>query len=134
MQTSQPIRLMLVDDHPVMRAGLANLLVLEKDFEVVAQSDDGESVVRLWQKHKPDVCLLDISMHGIDGIEAMRRLHHEERPSRGTRGGDHREVRGGRSHAGRRPGLRPRPLEGGAAAAAAAPAVITEKGWERSGE
>lgn len=75
MPTSRTIRLMLVDDHPVMRAGLANLLVLEKDFEVVAQSDDGESVVGLWQKHKPDVCLLDISMHGIDGIEAMRRLH-----------------------------------------------------------
>ena len=69
------IRLMLVDDHPVMRAGLANLLSLQKTFEVVAQADDGESAIALWQKHRPDVCLLDISMHGIDGIETMRRLH-----------------------------------------------------------
>lgn len=74
MPTSRTIRLMLVDDHPVMRAGLANLLALEKGFEVVAQADDGESALTLWQRHRPDVCLLDVSMHGIDGIETMRRL------------------------------------------------------------
>jgi DNA-binding NarL/FixJ family response regulator len=74
MGMSRTIRLMLVDDHPVMRAGLANLLALEKGFEVVAQADDGESAVALWQRHRPDVCLLDVSMHGIDGIETMRRL------------------------------------------------------------
>ena len=74
MPTSRTIRLMLVDDHPVMRAGLANLLgVLQKDFQVVAQADDGESAIALWQRHRPDVCLLDVSMHGIDGIETMRR-------------------------------------------------------------
>lgn len=70
----QRIRLLLVDDHPVMRAGLANLLSLEKDFEVVAQADDGETALRLWQQHRPDVCLLDVTMHGIDGIETLRRL------------------------------------------------------------
>jgi DNA-binding NarL/FixJ family response regulator len=74
MAASRHIRLMLVDDHPVMRAGLANLLVLERDFTVVAQADDGEAAVALWQEHRPDVCLLDVSMHGIDGIETMRRL------------------------------------------------------------
>lgn len=74
MATGHRIRLMLVDDHPVMRAALANLLILEKDFNVVAQADDGEAVVALWQEHRPDVCLLDVSMHGIDGIETMRRL------------------------------------------------------------
>ncbi|MFM8378319.1 MAG: response regulator [Planctomycetia bacterium] len=74
MTPAQHIRLMLVDDHPVMRAGLANLLSLEKDFRVVAQADDGESALTLWQRHRPDVCLLDVSMHGIDGIETMRRL------------------------------------------------------------
>lgn len=68
------IRLLLVDDHPVMRAGLANLLALEKDFEVVAQADDGETALRLWQQHRPDICLLDVTMHGIDGIETLRRL------------------------------------------------------------
>ena len=70
----QRIRLLLVDDHPVMRAGLANLLSLEKDFAVVAQADDGETAIALWQKHTPDVCLLDVTMHGIDGIETLKRL------------------------------------------------------------
>jgi len=74
MPASRTINLMLVDDHPVMRAGLANLLALQKDFRVVAQADDGESAIALWQQHRPDVCLLDVSMHGIDGIETMRRL------------------------------------------------------------
>lgn len=74
MPLSARIRLLLVDDHPVMRAGLANLLALEKDFEVVAQADDGETALRLWQQHRPDVCLLDVTMHGIDGIETLRRL------------------------------------------------------------
>lgn len=74
MPLSARIRLLLVDDHPVMRAGLANLLSLEKDFEVVAEADDGEAALRLWQHHRPDVCLLDVTMHGIDGIETLRRL------------------------------------------------------------
>jgi DNA-binding NarL/FixJ family response regulator len=74
MVSDRRIRLLLVDDHPVMRAGLANLLGAEEDFHVVAQADDGESALRLWQEHHPDVCLLDITMHGIDGIETLRRL------------------------------------------------------------
>lgn len=74
MSTPPRIRLLLVDDHPVMRAGLANLLGLEKDFAIVAQADDGETALRLWQQHRPDVCLLDVTMHGIDGIETLRRL------------------------------------------------------------
>lgn len=68
------IRLLLVDDHPLMRAGLANLLETEPDFLVVAQADDGEAALELWRSHKPDVCLLDVTMHGIDGIETLRRL------------------------------------------------------------
>jgi two-component system NarL family response regulator len=69
-----PIRLLLVDDHAVMRVGLANLLSSEGDFQVVAQADDGHAVVDLWRQHRPDVCLLDMTMHGIDGVETLRRL------------------------------------------------------------
>jgi DNA-binding NarL/FixJ family response regulator len=68
------IRLLLVDDHPVMRAGLANLLGSESDFSVVAQADDGETAVDLWHQHRPDVTLLDLTMHGIDGLETLRRI------------------------------------------------------------
>ena len=70
------IRLLLVDDHPVMRAGLANLLNSEPGFSVVGQANDGEQGVRLWGELRPDICLLDITMHGIDGIEALRRIRH----------------------------------------------------------
>jgi two-component system nitrate/nitrite response regulator NarL len=69
-----PIRLLLVDDHAVMRAGLANLLATVGDFAVVAQADDGLSALRVWRQHRPDVCLLDMTMHGIDGVETLQRL------------------------------------------------------------
>jgi DNA-binding NarL/FixJ family response regulator len=75
MHLTSRIRLLLVDDHPVMRAGLANLLSTEPDFQVVAQADDGETAIRLWQQHTPDVCLLDMTMHGLDGVETLKRLH-----------------------------------------------------------
>lgn len=71
---SAPIRLLLVDDHPVMRAGMANVLGIDPDFEIVAQADDGETALALWCRHRPDVTLLDISMGGIDGIDILRRM------------------------------------------------------------
>ncbi|MEO8616949.1 MAG: response regulator transcription factor [Luteolibacter sp.] len=77
-----PIRLLLVDDHPVMRAGMANVLAMDSGFEVVAQADDGESALVLWRQHRPDVTLLDISMGGIDGIDTMRRLRQDHPAAR----------------------------------------------------
>lgn len=74
MPVSRAIRLMLVDDHPVMRAGLAALLSRQPDFQVVAEADDGEAAIALWPRHRPDVVLLDIAMRGLDGIETVRRL------------------------------------------------------------
>jgi len=71
------IRVMLVDDHPVMRVGLANVLSLNHGFAVVAQADDGPSAIELWRQHRPDVCLLDVSLDRMDGIETLRRLRAE---------------------------------------------------------
>ncbi len=71
------IRVMLVDDHPVMRVGLANVLSFNHGFSVVAQADDGPSAIALWRQHRPDVCLLDISLDRMDGIETLRRLRAE---------------------------------------------------------
>jgi len=65
---------MLVDDHAILRAGLANLLSGEPGLKVVAVADDGESALSLWREHRPDVTLLDISLGGMDGIETVRRL------------------------------------------------------------
>jgi DNA-binding NarL/FixJ family response regulator len=68
---------MLVDDHPVMRAGLANVLSFNHGFDIVAQANDGPSAIELWREHRPDVCLLDVCMEQMDGIETLRRLRNE---------------------------------------------------------
>lgn len=75
--TSFAISVMLVDDHPVMRVGLANVLSRNHGFRIVAQADDGPAALDLWRRHRPDVCLLDVSMEGMDGIETLRRLRAE---------------------------------------------------------
>jgi DNA-binding NarL/FixJ family response regulator len=74
---STGIRLLLVDDHPIMRAGLANVLSLNHGFEVVAHAEDGASALVMWEKHRPDVCLLDVRMDRMDGLETLRRLRAE---------------------------------------------------------
>lgn len=75
--TSAPVRLVLVDDHAVLRAGLANVLNFEPGLRVVAEADDGEAAIKAWRDLQPDVMLLDLSMPGIDGIETLLRLRRE---------------------------------------------------------
>ena len=77
MPKSQPIRLLLVDDHPVLRAGLANVLNYEPGMKVVAEADDGATAIALFRTHRPDVMLLDLSMTGMDGIETLEKLRGE---------------------------------------------------------
>lgn len=71
---SPEIRVMIVDDHPVMRVGLASVLSSSHGIAVVAQAEDGISAIDLYRRHIPDVVLLDVSMERMDGIETLRRL------------------------------------------------------------
>ncbi|MDA2809774.1 response regulator transcription factor [Nocardiopsis sp. RSe5-2] len=68
------IRVLLVDDQPLLRSGFGALLEAEGDIEVVAEADDGLRGVELARRHLPDVALVDIRMPGLDGIEATRRM------------------------------------------------------------
>ena len=69
-----PIRVVLADDHPVVRRGLRALLDSLPDYEVVAEASDGASAVREAQLTRPDVVLMDVKMPGTDGLEATRRI------------------------------------------------------------
>nr|WP_127892297.1 response regulator transcription factor [Streptomyces sp. S10(2018)] len=68
------IRVLLVDDQPLIRSGFRALLDLEDDIEVVAEAGDGSAGLALIKEHLPDVALIDIRMPLVDGIEATRRI------------------------------------------------------------
>jgi PAS domain S-box-containing protein len=73
------IRIMLVDDHLVVRQGLAGLLRAEPDFEIAGEASDGESAVKLARDIRPDIVIMDIGMPGMDGVQATRIIHQELR-------------------------------------------------------
>lgn len=68
------IKIMLVDDHRLVRAGLKRVLQEVPDMEVIAEASSGEEALELLRSHTPDVVLMDINMPGIGGLEATRRL------------------------------------------------------------
>ncbi|MYH41503.1 MAG: response regulator transcription factor [Chloroflexi bacterium] len=72
MTSDGGIRVMLVDDHPLMRRGLREVLEESGGFEVVAQAADGEEAVARAQEARPDVVVMDVMMPGKDGVEACR--------------------------------------------------------------
>jgi DNA-binding NarL/FixJ family response regulator len=68
------IRVLIADDHPLMRRGLADILSGVDDIEVVGSAEDGAAAIALAHALRPDIVLMDISMPGMDGIEATEKL------------------------------------------------------------
>ncbi len=74
MEEEPRIRILVADDHPMLREGLVAVLSTQPDFDVVGEAADGSEVVSLAQSLRPDVILLDLEMPGVDGIAALQRL------------------------------------------------------------
>ena len=68
------IRLVIVDDHPVVRDGLRGMLESQPDFEVVGEASDGEAAIRITKKLKPEIVLMDLRMPEMDGVTALREI------------------------------------------------------------
>ncbi|MCR5752299.1 MAG: response regulator transcription factor [Kiritimatiellae bacterium] len=75
MEAKGKIRILLADDHFVVRSGLASILSFEEDLEVVGETDNGVSAVEMAKELKPDVVLMDLKMPKMDGAEATVQMH-----------------------------------------------------------
>jgi len=77
MARTQIIRVMAVDDHPLMMAGVVGEINAQADMRVVAEASDGEEAVALFRQHRPDVTLMDIRMPKVDGIAAIASIRRQ---------------------------------------------------------
>jgi two-component system NarL family response regulator len=74
MSAEAQIRVILVDDHPVVRDGLANIVNQQKDMRVVAEADDGDAAIAMFEQHRPDVMVLDLRMPRRDGVSVVEEV------------------------------------------------------------
>ena len=74
MNSSPQIRVMVIDDHQIVRQGLVALLNTEDDLTVIAEGSDGQQAVELFKQHAPDVTLMDLRMPGFGGVEAINHI------------------------------------------------------------
>jgi len=74
MAVEGAIRILLVDDHPIVRAGLASIVNSQPDMEIVAQTDSGREAIELYATQQPDVTLMDLKLPGASGVETIRAL------------------------------------------------------------
>ena len=74
MKAPEPIHIMIVDDHPVVREGFASMIGTEPDMILVAEARDGEQARELFRQHHPDVTLMDLRLPLMSGVEATREI------------------------------------------------------------
>ena len=75
--TNSPIRIMIVDDHPIVRQGFAGMIATEPEMLVVAEAGDGEEAVQAFRRHHPDVTLMDLRMPSMNGVQAITEIRKE---------------------------------------------------------
>ena len=74
MNETNPIRVLIVDDHPMVRRGLSAFLMSQSDMEMAGEADGGEDALRMCEQLAPDVVLMDLVMPGVDGVAAIRSI------------------------------------------------------------
>ncbi len=75
--TLNPIRILLADDHPVLRQGIQALASDERDMQFVAEASNGREAIEQFRKHRPDITLMDLEMPDVNGIDAMIAIRNE---------------------------------------------------------
>lgn len=74
-----PIRILCVDDHRIVREGIALIMQREPDMEVVADAESGEEAVKQFRRHRPDVVLMDLQLGTMTGVDAIRATEKKRR-------------------------------------------------------
>lgn len=82
MTENSPASILLVDDHPLLRKGLRQLIEFEDELEVIGEASDGKTAVELAIEHEPDLIVLDLNMQGMDGLETLRAMRNADVSSR----------------------------------------------------
>src|SRR5215469_13019451 len=75
--SANPIRILTVDDHALLREGISAMVSTQSDMTIVAEASNGREAIELFRKHRPDVTLMDVQMPEIDGIEALIAIRNE---------------------------------------------------------
>jgi DNA-binding NarL/FixJ family response regulator len=80
--TAQKIGVLVVDDHPIMRLGVAAIINAQRDMRVCAQAGSGEEAVKMFKKHRPDITLMDLRLPAMSGLEALRAIRQDDPQAR----------------------------------------------------
>ena len=80
--SDNPIRIMAVDDHPLIRQGIAGLISVHPDLSLVAEATNGRDAIQQFRAHRPDITLMDIQMPGMSGLDAISAIRGEFRDAR----------------------------------------------------
>ncbi len=74
---TSPIRILAVDDHPIVRQGIVGLVTIQPDMTLVGEASDGREAIQLYRIHRPDVTLMDLQMPGMNGVDALIAIRNE---------------------------------------------------------
>ncbi len=78
MNSVQKMGVLVVDDHPILRLGVAAIINAQADMKVCAQAGSGEEAIRIYKKHRPDITLMDLRLPGMSGLDALRAIRQED--------------------------------------------------------